>query len=101
MIYTIGHEDSYESYFRDYETPKKAEGGSVWRTREAAEACTRKDEYALRAYKVYGVVAIWRYDTELDPDGDGWDRLLRAMPLVKLDDRVTDEAIIEEWMENN
>jgi len=66
MIYTIGHTESYEKYFKEQEVPRKLGkakdyiGGSVWETfEEAKQNCPVN-------YSVYGVKADWKKDTEIN-----------------------------------
>jgi hypothetical protein len=84
MIYTIGHAESYERYFREQGNPSKLgrekdyDGGSVWKTFEDAKP------YATEGYSVYGVLANWDTDTvPTEADGD-WHDLLVTSPLVRL-----------------
>lgn len=58
--------------------PKKGIGGSVWKTYDDAK------KYASNNFRVYGVIARWNIDTELDPEGDGWHILKIASPLKNL-----------------
>ena len=86
MIYTIGHEESYDRYFREQGRPLKLgrngrkdyPGGSVWETEEEAR------EYCSKGYQVYGLLADWKTDTEQSKDGDWHDLLINA-ELVQLD----------------
>jgi len=63
MIYTIGHIESYEQYFKEQGIPKKKgrtkdyPGGSVWRTAKEAQNNCPVD------YSVYGILADWEIDT--------------------------------------
>lgn len=87
MIYTIGHEESYNRYFQEQKRPLKAgrngrdnfTGGSVWETEEEARA------HCLEGYQVYGVFARWGEDTVPSKDGN-WHDLLISAELVQLDD---------------
>lgn len=91
MVYTIGHEASYEQYFKEQapEVPEKLGrvekenylGGAVWNTREQAQ------QNCPVGYKVYGVEADWKTDTAEPeaPDGSGMRHLLKTSPLVRLD----------------
>lgn len=86
MIFTIGHKESYEQYFREFECPKKKGrtsnyvGGSVWRTySDARSACKRTGE----DYDVYGVMARWNLETIQSEQGD-WHDLLVDSPLRQL-----------------
>lgn len=87
MIYTCGHTESYERYFREQGTPSKLgrgmhegryyQGGSVWKTFDEA------NHFAINGYSVYGVLADWDKDTTQSKDGP-WHDLLVTSPLVKL-----------------
>lgn len=77
MIYTIGYTKSYEEYFERFPDPAKAAGGSVWKTREAAEV------HAKDGFSVYGVSADWQTDTKPTKVGD-WHDLLRSADLIRL-----------------
>jgi hypothetical protein len=83
MIYTIGHTDSYEQYFKEYVTPEKLgrtsdyPGGSVWKTpEEAQKSCPNN-------YSVYGVDADWEKDTEASKS-ENWHDLIKTATLIKL-----------------
>jgi hypothetical protein len=77
LIFTVGRNDIYKPYLNT-KNPKKGVGESVWKTYEEAK------QYALKGYDVYGVIARWGIDTRLDPDGNGWHKLLVASPLKRL-----------------
>lgn len=87
MIYTIGHTESYERYFKEQEAdegyPKKIgrnteyPGGSVWKTFDNAL------RHCPNGYSVYGVLANWEKDTKPSNEGD-WHDLLVDSTLVKL-----------------
>lgn len=83
MIFTVGHRESYEIYFREYENPEKLgrhdnyPGGSVWLTFEEAQ------QHCPEGYAVYGVEAVWGKDTEQNVESDCHD-LLTTSKLVKL-----------------
>jgi len=74
LIYTIGRRDIYEPYIASDPSAAKAKGGSVWRTRD--EALHYLSEHLLYDYWVYGVVARWDEDTEVDPGATGYWRAL-------------------------
>lgn len=74
MIFTIGHTKSYNAYFKEQGTPKKAVGGSVWKTFKKAS------QHCLKGYSVYGVRADWKKDTSKGI-GD-WHDLLTDAPLT-------------------
>lgn len=84
LIYTIGNPAVYEPLFDNPEPPRKLGreanyiGGSVWQTREEAQA------YAVReGYCVYGVLADWATGTEVCAHGK-WNDLLRTSLLTRL-----------------
>jgi len=88
MLYTLGHKESYERYFKEQGCPQKrgcgsledgsfCEGGTVWRTKEDA-AKHLADDFAL-----YGVIADWEKDTYDAPSG--FRALLVSSLLVKLE----------------
>lgn len=83
MIYTIGHKESYEQYFKEYGTPKKKgrtsdyAGGSVFKNMLDAVL------YAGDESTVYGVLADWEKDTVKNPECP-WHDLLIDAPLVNL-----------------
>lgn len=89
MIYTIGKTSLYEKYFEEQDSPQKLGrgidpynnsyycGGSVWKTREEAQANCPED------YSVYGVIADWEIDTA-ESEGNSWRDLLKTSLLVKL-----------------
>ena len=77
MIYTLGYKESYEHFFSRNGYPRKAVGGSVWRTyRQAKRFCSN-------GYRVYGVIANWGTDTKSSKTGQ-WHDLIRIAPLVKI-----------------
>lgn len=86
MIYTIGHIESYEKYFRGQGIPRKKgrtknyQGGSVWKTYEEA----RGNRYP--EYSVYGVLADWDKDIVEAKDAN-WHDLLVDSELVKIDNK--------------
>ena len=87
MIYTVGHRESYEQYFREQECPQKLgccqwngesyEGGTVWETREEAI------KHLTPGFAVYGVMADWEKETYNAPSG--YRALLVTAPLVRLE----------------
>lgn len=84
MIFTVGHEESYERYFEEQENlPRKLGrtedyvGGSVWKTVQEAQ------KYCPKDYKVYGVLADWENDTVPSKEGP-WHDLLVTSPLVRV-----------------
>lgn len=93
MIYTIGHTENYERYFKEQGTPQKLgktddyfseeypdgkyPGGSVWKTREEAQKGCHPD------YSVYGVDADWDTQTYNNP-GESFHSLLVTANLIKL-----------------
>jgi hypothetical protein len=83
MIYTIGHTESYERYFREQKQSKKLGrtkdfcGGSVWKLVDEAK------KFCPKGYSVYGVKANWKKDTIKSKDGN-WNDLLKTSNLVKL-----------------
>ena len=86
MIYTIGHTESYNRYFREQDKPMKKgcsegyAGGSVWRSQnEALRNCPD-------GYSVFAVAADWDKDTIPSKDGDWHDLLVDAL-LIKLNYR--------------
>lgn len=88
MLYTIGHRDSYERYFREQERPEKLgrcyhpqwkgegdyPGGSIYLTRAEAEAAA-PDGYAL-----YGVETTIENTYLIGADR----HLIETSPLVRL-----------------
>ena len=84
MIYTIGHQKSYELYFEEQGTPRKLGrtkdygGGSCWQTKDEAQ------KHCPEGYSVYGVMADWDRDTEPNREGGSWHDLLVTSDLVKL-----------------
>jgi len=83
MIYTLGLTESYERYFREDAEPRKAVGGSVWRTEAEVEAYKRHRPSWLNDYSIYGVEADWERDTK-PVEGARWHELTREAKLVKL-----------------
>jgi hypothetical protein len=87
MIYTVGQTDIYEEVWsRGVNPGKKGKsedciGGSVWKTREEAQAYL--DKHPNLEYSIYGVDADWDKDTE--PSEREWHNLLIDSPLVRLD----------------
>lgn len=80
MIYTIGDRDLYERVIK--ESGDKAKGGSVWKTREEAEARKNAgDPGRLWDFEVYGVEADWDKDVKEGPD---FGTLSKKAKLVKL-----------------
>ena len=88
MIFTIGHTESYQRYFKEQDTPMKLgrvnsedfpnyPGGSVWKTYEEAK------NNCPPLYSVYGVLADWEEDTVLNENGS-WNDLLVTSALVDL-----------------
>lgn len=90
MIYTLGKTVAYEQHFRD-NAPEPTyklgrcelngmpySGGSVWKTREAAEQVAN----ANPGYSVYTVDAVWGKDTEPSGVGD-WHDLLRDAVIIE------------------
>jgi hypothetical protein len=53
MIYTVGHAKTYDKYIAEDPIAAKRPGGTVWRTRKAAE------KFLVKGYKVYGILAGW------------------------------------------
>lgn len=93
MIYTVGHTKQYEQRLTDPEPAMKIgrqvsdgvviyNGGSVWPTREAAQAWL--DANPDHPWSVYGVDADWDTDTEPSLAGAEWHDLLRDSRLVRL-----------------
>lgn len=84
MIYTIGHIESYlqaiEEAVKQGRRAEKAMGGSVWRTRGEAE----KHLYGNPDYAVFGVDAVWTYDTAQSKRGGDWHDLLRDAEIILL-----------------
>lgn len=86
MIYTIGHTESYEEYFKVRPFPMKLgkyddyPGGSVWKTYPEALA---QILHKCDGYSVYGVLADWDTDTEEIP-GYCMRNLIRTSPLVRI-----------------
>ena len=68
MIYTLGHTDSYEQYFKEQGTPQKKgktsdyEGGTVWQYEK--DALKYLEECCPPGFSIYGVEANWNKDTE-------------------------------------
>ena len=85
MIYTIGNTESYMRLFATHDRPRKTgrnddyPGGSVWQTREEAQAHAD----SRPGYSVFGVFADWDADTEPSAMGD-WNDLLIDAKLVVL-----------------
>lgn len=82
MIFTLGKTDLYESLLGLFPDACKAgrsdseEGGSVWQTREEAQAACSPD------FTVYGVDADWDADTYTGDTGGR--HLMRDAALVRL-----------------
>jgi hypothetical protein len=77
ILYTVGRTDIYEPYIASDPYPGKGKGGTVWPSWRAA------NDHCPEGFSVYGVVADWELDTEVDPEGDGvWHRLTRNAALV-------------------
>ena len=99
MIFTLGHTESYERYFREQGTPKKLgrnksyEGGTVWETQ--AEAQKYVNICCPDGYSVYGVEADWDKDTIIDIIlyADKTRSLKRTSKLVKVKQEI--EAVEE------
>lgn len=91
MIYTVGHTKQYEQRLTEPEPAMKLgrqiidgemyDGGSVWPTREAAQAWLDTTD---KPWSVYGVDADWDTDTEPSLAGAEWHDLLRDARLVRL-----------------
>lgn len=95
MIFTLGGTESYD---RDMaacpglvkrgryrkEDGSLYPGGSVWRTRAAAEEY--RSLLGLSDCSAYGVLADWEEDTAPDIHGRPFRNLLRDAPLVRLTD---------------
>lgn len=87
MIYTIGHQESYEQYYREYgEAWAKGVGGSVWASLdEAVKAAQESSEISQRNYAVYGVEADWNKDAiPTQYQGVTWRSLIKPAKLMKL-----------------
>lgn len=88
MIFTVGRTSVYEPYLRDDPEAGKLgqgkdyAGGSVWETREAAQAYLDKMKLQ-NEFSIYCVLADWETQTESEP-GQEWHRLLVTSKLVKL-----------------
>jgi hypothetical protein len=92
VIYTVGHTELYERRLTDPDPATKLgrqtldgepyNGGSVWRTREEAQAWL--DANPDRPWSVYGVEADWDTDTEPSLVGEPWHDLLHDSRLVRL-----------------
>jgi hypothetical protein len=95
VIYTVGHTEGYAARFSDTADgpPTKLgrradlngepyDGGSVWPTREAAQAWL--DANPDKPWSVYGVIADWDTDTEPSRVGQEWHDLLVDSLLVDL-----------------
>jgi len=86
MIYTIGNTESYMRLFATHDRPRKTgrnddyPGGSVWQTREEAQAHAD----SRPGYSVFGVLADWDFNTEPSAMGD-WNDLLVNAELVVLE----------------
>ena len=86
MIYTIGNTENYMRLFANYSKPRKTgrnddyPGGSVWQTREEAQAHAD----SRPGYSVFGVLADWDFNTEPSAMGD-WNDLLVNAELVVLE----------------
>lgn len=97
MIYTIGFKKTYsfglskatkDKPFRKLGrtdnlngTGEYYGGGSVWKTKEEAEAYLRSHRKRMAGYGVYGVLANWDKDTEQLP-GEPFRRLITTSLLV-------------------
>jgi len=81
MLYTVGKTALYERYFEEQEKPRKAIGGAVWYSRDAAEKYL-EDTGQKKKFTVYGVLADWN-DTEYT--GEVYRSLKIEADLVKLD----------------
>jgi hypothetical protein len=87
MIYTVGHKESYEKYFKEDKDPQKLGsedlegyiGGSVWLTKDDAKNNCPPE------YNVYGVEADWDKDTTLN-EGESHRNLRVTSSLVQLND---------------
>lgn len=79
MIYTIGNTENYEKFFQQQAYPRKAIGGSVWKTFDEAKFCCGRGDL----YSVYGVEADWEKDTIKKGD-HSWNDLLINAVLVKI-----------------
>lgn len=87
MLYTLGHKESYEQYFKEQGCPQKrgcmyedglfCEGGTVWKTKEGAA------KHLIDGFAIYGVMADWEKDTHDAPSGHR--ALLVSRPLVRLE----------------
>jgi len=95
VIYTFGRTSAYEEAFLTQTEVKKVgqqgdyPGGSVWRTREEAQAFVDSlpnrhcPDWAAADFSVYGVEADWDTDAYVE-SGAPWRSLKRDARLVKL-----------------
>jgi len=93
MIFTIGYRENYDAGLaelgaafrkmgkRDVFRGSQYRGGSVWKTREEAQAHLDANQHRLAGYSVYGVMASWDVDTEQLP-GEPFRRLLVDAQIV-------------------
>lgn len=81
IIYTIGKADVYWNNIRQTapDPVYKLEGGSVWRTKEEAQACADHND----GFAVFGVFADWKKDTYLDRPNDSFHTLNRNAEIVE------------------
>lgn len=103
MIYTLGHKVSYDAGLEEMKARGRPllkvgrgmhkgvpyEGGSVWRTREDAEAYMQERAEGgnpLEGFAVYGLEADWRKDTVKAPGDVGWRSLKRDAAVIALED---------------
>lgn len=86
MLYTIGHTESYEQYFREDNVPKKLgidgayQGGIVFETVDEAEKYLAKKNYT--GYSVYGLKTTRKNRHQLQGE-DFW-RIKISSELIKL-----------------
>lgn len=88
MIYTLGHKESYEQYFKLYGKPGKKgrcpgyAGGSVWKN--PLDIIVHKVDNKLDDYDIFGVDADWDKHTTANLFGNSYNDLLRDSNLIRI-----------------
>lgn len=93
MIYTLTTHSAYSRDLASHGRPMKKgavpeegyPGGSVWQTREEAEAFVNHRSTCETPLVVYGVAADWQRDTRPSIEKGAWHDLLRHADLIPLD----------------
>lgn len=98
MIYTFGRTSGYDADLSARDDVMKIgrrgdyPGGSVWRTREEAQAFVDSlpnefcPKWHAKDFSVYGVLADWETGAYQGETGVPWWNLKEDSPLVKLED---------------